>query len=513
MDSFVDVFHQFWRRHPALLYGVTFAFGVSWALGAHWMFLLPMVFIFFPLLCKPPSALYSRLCLAACVFIVAYCYASSSISTPEAETSIEGKGIVTLSTLTKKNKFSREIWEYRCWVESFVTAENDTVVAKNIPCIITLSLKKGSVRPLADQKYLIEGTLIPARGYYARIIADKKKWTPISGTFSLAEYRYHAKQWVSQMIHSNVHDKRVYEFLRGIATGDFQDQELQFEFSRFGLQHIMAISGFHFAIVSGFFVFFIRLFAPRKVAALVLVFLMCSYFIFLGPSPSIMRAWMMVLVVIGGCLSERHSNGLNSLGIAVMTILIVDPAMIHHVGFQFSTLITGGILLCYPSFDYLLQQVFTKRPLYEVIDMSMRDQHGYCILTILRKVLSLSLTVNCISAPLAIYYFQKFPVMGLVYNWFFPFMVSISITLLITAFLTSWMPPLSACIHAINTKYTSTMLDFVYNMPISFDIYVRYQGITAPIMIVMLSFIFFTAIFIRVFVENSCQEKKDFAFI
>ncbi len=477
------------------------------------MLALPAIIVFLPIFCKPPIGLQYRLALAICITITAFIYTRSTLTLPIGDTPIQGKGIVSFSTLTKKHKFSREIWEYRGVIKSFVEKDSDDIVTKNVPCIITLSLKKGSNRPFANQNYLIEGSLVPPRGYYARLINIKGNWTPIPQTFSLAEYRYNAKLFISGVIRQNVPDKRVYEFLRGIATGDFHDEVLQFEFSRFGLQHIMAISGFHFAIVAGFFVFFIRLFAPRKIAALILVFLMCSYFVFLGPSPSIMRAWMMILVVIGGCFSERHSNGLNSLGIAVMTILVIDPTMIHHVGFQFSSLITGGILLCYPSFDFILQKVFTKRPLYEVIDMSMRDQHGYCVLVVLRKVLALSLTVNLISAPLAIYYFEKFPMLGLVYNWFFPFMVSLSIALLITALLTSWIPPLSACIHAVNTKYTSCMLDVVYNMPTNLDVYVRYQGLNAPIIIAFVSSIFIVAIFVRVIVEKSCQEKKDFAFI
>lgn len=513
MTFILETFHQFWRRHPALLYGLSFAFGVSSAMGSHWMLVLPVSTLFLPLFFKPPIALRYRLALAICVAAIAFVYTTSTLIIPTGDHPVQGKAVVAFTTLTKQQKFSREIWEYRGTIKTFQKNDTKTIIAKNLPCIITLSIKKGAYRPLANCNYLIEGSLIPPRGYYARLTNIKGNWNPLPKTFSLAEHRHKAKQIVSKVIRENVPDKRVYEFLKGIATGDFHDQELQFEFSRFGLQHIMAISGFHFAIVAGFFVFFIRLFAPRKIAALILVFLMCSYFVFLGPSPSIMRAWMMILVVIGGCFSERHSNGLNSLGVAVMAILVMDPTMINHVGFQFSALITGGILLCYPSFDFFLQKVFTKRPLYEVIDMPMRDQHGYCILVVMRKVLALSLTVNCISAPLAIYYFEKFPLLGLVYNWFFPFMVSLSIALLIMALLFCWVPPLAACIHNVNTKYTSYMLDVVYNMPTNLDVYVRYHGLSASIIIALVSIIFIAAIFIRVIVEKSCQEKKDFAFI
>lgn len=513
LTFFIDTFHQFWRRQPALLYGLAFIFGVAFAFGGHWTLIILACTLLLPLLFKCNATLKYRLVLAVCVALVAYFYTTFLVTLPEGEIPIQGEGIVSFSTVTKKQKFSQQIWEYRGTIKTFMEKGTKKVVAENVPCIINLHLKKGASRPLANQNYLIEGSIVPTRGYYTRLTSSASQWTAIPNTFSLAELRNTAKLAVSEKIRHHIPNKRVYEFLKGIATGDFQDEELQFEFSRFGLQHIMAISGFHFAIVAGFFCFFIRLFAPRKTAALILVFLMCSYFLFLGSSPSIMRAWMMILVAIGGCFFERQSNGLNSLGIAVITILAIDPMMIHNVGFQFSSLITGGILLCYPSFDFLLQNIFSKRPLYEVVEMSLRDQHGYCVLVLLRKVLALSLTVNLISAPLAIYYFQKFPLLGLVYNWFFPFMVSLSITLLIVALMTSWIPPLSELIHSINMKYTDCMLDVVYNMPTNLDVYIRYQGLQAPMVILFVAAVFFIGVFMRDLVEKGCQEKKDFAFI
>lgn len=472
-----------------------------------------MLLIFFPLLCKPAEPLRSRLLLAAALCIAAYYYSASTLMLPDKEASIRGKGEVSFSTVAKTRQFSKEIWNYKGTLHSFVDEKTGAVVAKNIPCSATLSLKKGAERPLADHHYLIEGTLTSSQGYYTKLMAPQSNWKPLPQTFSLAEYRRKAKELVSQAIQQNVPEKRVYEFLKGIATGEFNDKEMQFEFSRFGLQHIMAISGFHFAIVAGFFLFFIRLFAPRKIASLILVFLMCSYFLFLGPSPSIMRAWMMILVAIGGCFSERRSNGLNSLGIAVVAILVIDPAMIQNLGFQFSALVTGAILLCYPSFDFFLEGLFAKRPLYEVIDMKMRDQHAYCLVALMRGMLTLSLTVNCLSIPLSLYYFQKFPLMGVVYNWFFPFMVSISIALLIAALMTSWIPPISALLHAINTKYTSYMLDFVYNMPMNFDFYLRSDSLNAAAIIAITSLLFYAAVLVGYFVEEAGQEKREFAFI
>ena len=82
-----------------------------------------------------------------------------------------------------------------------------------------------------------------------------------------------------------------------------EDRLMQFEFGRFGLQHIMAISGFHFAILAGFFSFGLHLMLNRRVANAFLIALLSTYFVFLGAGPSILRAWMTILITLGGAIS------------------------------------------------------------------------------------------------------------------------------------------------------------------------------------------------------------------
>lgn len=507
-----EIFERFWRKHPALLYGTSFALGISFAFFSWKLLIFPIFLLFLPLFRKSPSVLRTRLLLGLSMLFMGFLYVYTTITLPCNEEPMKGKALFTVSYLKKTQKFSKTCWEYRGVIKEFIVDKSPIVIAKNTPVRITLNQKENRERPTADQDYLLHGSLIPSTGYYAHF-KPSGKWKAIPSSFRLAELRFHFKEKVTAYLKKKIENKRVFEFLRGIATGEFDSEELKFEFARFGLQHIMAISGFHFAIVAGFFTFFLKLFIPRKVAAYTLIFLLSSYFLFLGPSPSIMRAWLMILIVILATLFERVPNGLNSLGIALFIILLIDPLMVQHIGFQFSMLITCCILLGYSVFDNLLKFFIQERPFDEVIKMPLLDQHGYCLLTLFRKVLALSITVNIVSIPLALFYFQKFPLLGLIYNWFFPFMVSISITLLILSMLTYWLPPLSGFIYSLNITYTSLMLDIVYNMPISFDTYLYLPDFQPLYLSLLLSFLFFLMILLKETPFTITSDKESFRYI
>ncbi len=512
-DTPINVFDTFWQKRPALLYGLAFLFGTALSIAWHWTIIFPIAILLGPI--TVPSTyklpLARKLWIACAILAIGFLYTQHTLITPKSNSPISGRGTFSISSIGQSTNYFNSGWIYRGHLKDFYSKSTNKLLAKNIPCVILPSTKGKKSRPTANTNYMVEGTLKPGGQSY--FLTSSKPWIPIPHTFSFAEYRHHAKKSTCKYIDHHIPRRRCANFLKGIATGEFSDKEMKYEFSRFGLQHIMAISGFHFAIVAAFFSLFLKTLIPRKKAAMALIFILCSYFLFLGSSPSIMRAWMMIVIVMGGSLLERRGNGLNSLGAAIFIILLVDPNMIHHIGFQFSTLITASILLSFSLFDTLMQQAFPRRNLHEVIEMNTLNQHGYCMITYFRKAFALTLSVNIVSLPASLYYFHKFPWMGLIYNWFFPFMVSISIMLLITGFLFYFLPPLAGLVHLINDKYTHFMLNFAYHLPPTFDIYLRTKAVSLEILIPLLTAIFVLAIFGNNYLEYRQLEKRDFAFI
>ena len=92
--------------------------------------------------------------------------------------------------------------------------------------------------------------------------------------------------------------------------------------------------------------------------------------------------------------------------------------------------------------------------------MDSWDRHGLCLLHFLRQGLALGIAVNLAALPLTLYHFHKFPLSGLLYNLFFPPMVSISLFLVAAAAGVGLaFPWLASWIHSLNAAYTSFLLN------------------------------------------------------
>jgi competence protein ComEC len=512
MHSLLLAYQQFWRQHPALLYALAVLLGIWSVLDWTPLLLLPMLMIAIPLLLHK-DGLRGRLALACVLATCAAAFVSIKYRFPEIpQEGISGNALIEFTSLSSSTTHFGKRWLYKGTIKQF---DEGPVSARNIPFSLSLPQNEEMIRPPADQAYWVMGRLKEQPGgRYSLNVAKDTPWFPIKGTWSLAEYRFRVKQYVSDYIQRKMSSARVATFLAGIATGDFDDRLMQFEFSRFGLQHIMAISGFHFAIVAGILSLLLRLVMNKHRATLLLIFLLSSYFIFLGCGPSIMRAWMTVLIALCGFLFARRGSGLNSLGVAMLMILLFDPLQCRSIGFQFSFATTTAILLLYFGCDQLMQQVIVKRPLSQMVEMDFWNQHAYCVLAFFRQAFAMAVAVNLIALPMMLYYFHKFPVLSLVYNLFFPFMVSISMLLLLLGILIGIvLPPLGDVVHYINDRYTHFMLNFTYNMPTNLDVTWRVADLSLWLVVCHLCVMFTFGIYMKYLLEQKQESYQDFAFI
>ena len=137
------------------------------------------------------------------------------------------------------------------------------------------------------------------------------------------------------------------DLLAGILLGRDQglSQDLQDAFRSTGTTHIIAISGFNIAILAGLFSsVFTRLFG-RKWGAVSAVLGIAAFTVLVGGEAAVVRAALMGgLGVLGGMFGRRQ-NGLNSLGLVVLLMALLNPNLPWDVGFQLSALATLGLIL------------------------------------------------------------------------------------------------------------------------------------------------------------------------
>lgn len=476
---------KFWSEHPALLYSILTLIGISMGFHHRWILIFPLIL----LLIQP----LKRALLAFGFFMIGFLIVTSHYHFPDLpKEGMQGTGRFVIHSISTSSTTFGKQWRYRGTLKQF-----DGCHVQNLPCSLSFSAKSEINRPVANRDYWISGLLQRSNnGFYFLKINERTPWYKIPNSFSFAESRFQAKESVSKYIKRHIIGSNSANFLAGIATGNFEDRIMIQEFVRFGLQHIMAISGFHFSIIASILSMGFLLIFPRKTGSLLLIFAMSTYFLFLGPGPSILRAWISISIALMAHFLERDSSGLNALGISILVISLYDPYMTQMLGFQFSVATTAAILLFFPLLDDATSLLLTHRSLTEMIKMDRLNQHAYCFLTMFRKGLALTLAVNIIAFPLMLFYFQKFPWMSLAYNLFFPFMVSISMLLLIIGLI---FPP----VHTLNSYYTHFMLNIVSNMPMTVDYILRVKPIPFELIVVYLTIAFGGGIWLTMWKQRS----------
>lgn len=487
-DTITDLslrIHTFWQANPAFCYSLSLLIGIYAAFAWSPVLLFPLCIIALSSLSNP-----FRLLLALILFAAAYGFIQFQYIFPTQP--LQGTALFQIESISSASHHFGSYWKYRGKIRYFMPDNKDEQGGKNIPCVLTIPQKKGIVRPRADSSYWIYGTLKPInKNSYTLSVNLMEPWHPVPKSFSLAEWRHHTKKAVQKMIRKKIRGEQTGDFLGGLATGEFEDKMLSHDFVRFGLQHIMAISGFHFALLAAILSFFFRIFFSDKKMNLLLIFLLSSYFLFLGLSPSIIRAWISVLIALFSVFFERERSGINSLGVGIIAICLMDPLMTLGIGFQFSVAATAAILILYPAMHRLLKKLWVERTLSHMLQMTTIDQHGYCLLAFFRDALALTLAVNLAALPMTLFFFQKFPWMSLIYNLFFPFLVSFAMFLLVLGCgIGLILPIFGNAVHWINSIYTHFILNLVVSMPASLDFVWRTPPIPAEFVIAYLTLLF-----------------------
>ena len=148
----------------------------------------------------------------------------------------------------------------------------------------------------------------------------------------------------------------------GIVIGlrDRVDRDLAAAFTTAGASHVVAISGWNIAIVAASVAALGGRFGRRRRSILTVVAI-TAYVVFVGASPSVLRAAAMAGIVLLARESGRAGGASAALGWAAVAILIADPALVRDAGFQLSTLATAGLLAWSKPLGDRIERLIGKR--------------------------------------------------------------------------------------------------------------------------------------------------------
>jgi competence protein ComEC len=129
-----------------------------------------------------------------------------------------------------------------------------------------------------------------------------------------------------------------------IGLRDLVPRDVSNAFRTSGLSHVVAISGWHIAML-GAVVGGLLGGIGRRPRTLIVLLAVIAYCIFAGASPSILRAGVMASVVLLARESGRKGSAAVGLSLTVAGMLLLDPATVSDIGFQLSVAATAGLLL------------------------------------------------------------------------------------------------------------------------------------------------------------------------
>lgn len=131
--------------------------------------------------------------------------------------------------------------------------------------------------------------------------------------------------------------KRVY---KAVILGEKYrlTREMKEKFSYIGISHLMALSGFHIALVISLISFLLPKTLPLKKRGrnIVLLIFLSLYYIGIEHSPSLDRAYIMGVIYLLGKIFNENTELFKTLTVSYVLSLIYNPNSIFDISFQLS---------------------------------------------------------------------------------------------------------------------------------------------------------------------------------
>lgn len=164
------------------------------------------------------------------------------------------------------------------------------------------------------------------------------------------------RQQAEQQLHTLHIGKQDFAVIAAMAMGDKSalNQETKEAYSISGTSHILAVSGLHIGIIFQLIILLLGGKRRSKLTIILSTTIVWVYVIFIGFPASAVRAATMLSIYSMVLLSLRPDPTLNTLALAYIIMVLVNPFNIFDIGFQMSFLAVGSILLFYPLFFCLL---------------------------------------------------------------------------------------------------------------------------------------------------------------
>lgn len=211
-------------------------------------------------------------------------------------------------------------------------------------------------------------------------------------------------------------------FLKAILLGYRSDlsDDVQSNISRSGISHVISVSGMHLSILMVLLNFFIgKLKGKFKFFIIPVLNILFASFVTVitGFSPSVNRAALMLIISSLTSFFYREPDSLQSLSLAVLILILINPCAIYDVGLVLSAVSVLGIVLLNQKFNHLFRFIKNKT---------------------IRETFSVTMSAQIITLPVNVFCFNSVSLLSILTNMiilpFIPLLMGLGVMFLICPF-------------------------------------------------------------------------------
>jgi len=365
--------------------------------------ILALLWLVFLKLLKRLNTLPFVVSLAALIFFTYYIPTHSYIPSDmvdDSDVHLKGKVVAPVEQTPKKLQFTlhQETTDERYLIvffkndEKLLNRKHVETIKFGATCYIEgkTNLPKRARNPgqFDFYKYLVD------RGIKTQVIVESLEHINCQGA-SFLHPIFKLRQYLLQNLEQLTNETTA-AWIQALVLGDrdpLPEQTIDI-FQRWGLSHILAISGLHVGIiVASIYFMFVRCgLLTKETTEWLLISFLPFYSIIAGGEPSVLRASLMILIFLIVNKIKLSLPLQDTISIVFLLLIIFNPLVVYHIGFQFSFLVTFALILS----RHWLKRVAS--PIWQLLIISYISQ--------------------MVILPLQFHYFHTFQPLSIVVNFF-----------------------------------------------------------------------------------------------
>jgi competence protein ComEC len=182
-----------------------------------------------------------------------------------------------------------------------------------------------------------------------KILIVSNKLSPITNTV------FKIRKYLDEVIDS-VHNRTTGSMLRGLILADRSgiDTQINQDFINAGVVHVLSVSGLHVGYVVIIFLFLFNRMNLYWRIGLTITGLFI-YMIITGSEAPVFRSTVMASVILIAPIAGRESNSYNTLSLAALIILLLNPVELFNPSFQLSFSAILSLIILFPKLKRVVE--------------------------------------------------------------------------------------------------------------------------------------------------------------